>query len=401
MPEIPLRPEEPSHELRECLDRELNALPEKYRLPIVLCELEGRSRKEVARQLALPEGTLSWRLATARKMLAKRLARYGPFTAAAVSAVLSDSAAASLPPSLAGSTVKCVLTGGSATVAALAAGVIKAMFITKLKTVAWAFALVVLVGGGAAGLRVAAAAGRAQPPAPATPRGVRDELDVMRLEIEALRKDLKITKERVKALEEAAARPPIPFVANLNPALPNETPQLPSKPKRSTLAAPMASAAFDDHVNKISMVGNSLEQLEQLFEHLKSGRITVFNTVTGEDETAKRLQALERVVRGQKELTPLKKGLGRAESPDAPQLKTATDQTAATPAVADQWRAWAQSFAAAEEALRKVRQHPADLQFLDALESAVGQLKGLNADKTLKKLRVGPIEKREPVLIVW
>jgi RNA polymerase sigma factor (sigma-70 family) len=55
------------------LDGAVDALPEKYRLPVVLCELEGRTRKEAAAVLKIPEGTLSSRLATARKALAKRL----------------------------------------------------------------------------------------------------------------------------------------------------------------------------------------------------------------------------------------------------------------------------------------------------------------------------------------
>src|SRR5271165_5105683 len=59
------------------LDRELSRLPEKYRAAIVLCDLEGQTRKEAARLLKIPEGTLSSRLATGRQMLAKRLAASG------------------------------------------------------------------------------------------------------------------------------------------------------------------------------------------------------------------------------------------------------------------------------------------------------------------------------------
>src|SRR5215469_6296100 len=93
-------------ELLEVLDLELSRLPDKYRLPVVLCELEGRSRKEVARQLGIPEGTLSWRLAAARKMLSRRLAKYGPpVTGAVLTGLLVEGAAACVPAPLVISTV--------------------------------------------------------------------------------------------------------------------------------------------------------------------------------------------------------------------------------------------------------------------------------------------------------
>ena len=58
------------------LDRELAALPERYREPVVQCLIQERPRAEVAAELSIPEGTLASRLDTARKRLAKRLARH-------------------------------------------------------------------------------------------------------------------------------------------------------------------------------------------------------------------------------------------------------------------------------------------------------------------------------------
>src|SRR5260370_4769682 len=106
-----LRPEAPADDMWQewipLLDRELNRLPDKYRVLVVLCELEGRSRREVARQLNLPEGTLSSRLATARKMLAKHLTRYGlTLSTGALAAVLSQNASACVPTSVVSSTIK-------------------------------------------------------------------------------------------------------------------------------------------------------------------------------------------------------------------------------------------------------------------------------------------------------
>jgi RNA polymerase sigma factor (sigma-70 family) len=131
-------------ELHQLLDRELEKLPEKHRLPIVLCELEGRPRKEVAGQLKIPEGTLSSRLANGRALLARRLSRHGVTLSSAALAAMLTSQASALQPALVGSTVKAaslVVAGQSAAgvVSAqaifLCQGALKTMFLKKLKVI--------------------------------------------------------------------------------------------------------------------------------------------------------------------------------------------------------------------------------------------------------------------------
>src|SRR5205814_8056602 len=65
------------NDLQPLLDQELNRLPDISRVVIVLCDLEGKTRKEAARHLGLPEGTVGSRLARARARLAERLVHGG------------------------------------------------------------------------------------------------------------------------------------------------------------------------------------------------------------------------------------------------------------------------------------------------------------------------------------
>jgi RNA polymerase sigma factor (sigma-70 family) len=147
-------------ELQPLLDQELNGLPETYRLPILLCDLEGKTIKEAARQLGWPQGTLAGRLARGRKLLAKRLTNRGVvLSAGSLAAVVSPKvASAGVPTSLLSSTVKAatLVAAGQATVAgvvpasvaALTEGVIKSMMLTKLSKAVAGLAVLCAVGFG-------------------------------------------------------------------------------------------------------------------------------------------------------------------------------------------------------------------------------------------------------------
>jgi RNA polymerase sigma factor (sigma-70 family) len=146
--------------LEGLLDEALARLPDRYRLPLVLCELEGKSLKEAAEAMGCPQGTVASRLARGRTMLARRMSRNGLTVSGAVLAgVLSQSAAsACVPGPLVVTTIKAAgamaagqaATAGviSAHVLALTEGVLKAMLHSKLKVAAVMLVLIAVIGWG-------------------------------------------------------------------------------------------------------------------------------------------------------------------------------------------------------------------------------------------------------------
>ncbi|HZW32778.1 MAG TPA: sigma-70 family RNA polymerase sigma factor, partial [Isosphaeraceae bacterium] len=140
-------------EISPVLDQELTRLPQKYRAPLVLCYLQGRTHEQAAAELHCPVGTVRSRLARGRDLLKKRLTRRGYAPTATILGTGST-----VPPSLVSTTVQAALGFGSsstipsgvaaASALALAQGVLTTMKLAQWKWIGLAILATGLSAGG-------------------------------------------------------------------------------------------------------------------------------------------------------------------------------------------------------------------------------------------------------------
>lgn len=148
-------------DLERVLHQELDRLPDRYRIPILLCDLDGRTHDEAARHLRCPVGTVKSRLARGREQLRGRLARRGiaPTIGALGTLLSADSTSAEMPKGVLESAARaaCQVAGGekaaagavSARATSLADGTWRSLMLAKLKRTTACLLATAIIGAGA------------------------------------------------------------------------------------------------------------------------------------------------------------------------------------------------------------------------------------------------------------
>lgn len=160
-------------ELRLLLDEELRQLPAKYREPLILCYLEGKTNEQAARQLGWPAGSMSRRLARGRELLRRRLVHRGlTLSVGALTAgLVEQSAAAAVPPGLIASVVRLAVQASAsaipASVAALVEERVRGMVLARLRMPLFLALTAMAVGAGALAYQTRGKQPAEEQPAPA------------------------------------------------------------------------------------------------------------------------------------------------------------------------------------------------------------------------------------------
>jgi RNA polymerase sigma factor (sigma-70 family) len=168
--------DEPWRDVWPLLDEELQRLPDKYRIPLVLSYLQGLTNREVAEQLDCPLGTVFTRLARGRELLRRRLSRRGvTLPAGLVATALGAAATAPLRAALVQTTVRAAVLFASAAeaaagvlspkVLALTEGALQMLGTSRVRVV-WAALVLLAVAGPGAALLAWGVTGREREKAP-------------------------------------------------------------------------------------------------------------------------------------------------------------------------------------------------------------------------------------------
>ncbi len=225
-------------ELRAILDEELGRLPASLRSPVVLRYLEGLTHDEAARQLRWPVGTVRSRMARARDLLRRRLARRG-FLAeqASLTTVLAQQSVPielidrAIRSSLAFATKEASATGlATSTSTFLAKGALHAMTISKFKTLGFAVLATGLAFGGVQTLaRQYGGKGQARTPVPAAAAEPDDRRDALLRSVDRVddllddlarrnadvQRELRALRKEILDLRSAATKKPDPIISQV------------------------------------------------------------------------------------------------------------------------------------------------------------------------------------------